>query len=95
MSDQETRGYVTPPEAAARLRVARPTIYKWIAEGRIGSVRFGRTVRIPVEELERFEAEARRLPSRNSGDTSYPGGTNARSDEMDPEHRGSLVLAAA
>ena len=45
---------LTAKEFAEWLRVSRWTIYGWIAEGRIRSVKIGRLVRIPESELERI-----------------------------------------
>lgn len=56
--------YIKPSVAAKRLGIARSTIYKWISEGRIGSVEFpGGTVRIPRADFEAFEREFKRRPA--------------------------------
>lgn len=48
-------------EVAAILGVCRETVYLWIRSRRLGSVQFGRVVRVPADELERFIAEGRQL----------------------------------
>lgn len=60
---------IKPSAAAKRLGIARSTIYKWIAEGRIGSVWLpGGTVRIPRSDLEAFERTFEHRPA----DTQKP-----------------------
>lgn len=60
---------IKPSVAAKRLGIARSTIYKWIAEGRIGSVEIpggitGKpTVRIPRTDLEKFEQQFKHRPA--------------------------------
>jgi excisionase family DNA binding protein len=60
---------IKPSVAAKRLGIARATIYKWIAEGRIGSVEIpggisGKpTVRIPRADLEAFEKSFKHRPA--------------------------------
>lgn len=44
----------TVEAVAQRLSVTPSAVYKWKDEGRIKSVRLGRAVRIPVEEVERI-----------------------------------------
>ena len=51
--------FYTPEELAALLKVTRQAIYNWIQQGRMESVRIGRTVRIPAEEVERLLQEGR------------------------------------
>jgi len=46
--------YLRPRDVAATLGVSRQAIYKWIREGRLTSVRFGRTVRVPHTALADF-----------------------------------------
>jgi excisionase family DNA binding protein len=50
--------YYTQNEAAAALRVSRDTIERWIKEGKLKALKFGKTrqahVRIPGSELETF-----------------------------------------
>ena len=68
-----TEELIKPSVAAKRLGIARSTIYKWIAERRIGSVELpGGTVRIPRAELEKFERQFTRRPA--GGDDVQSGG---------------------
>ncbi len=57
--------YITPDEIAERFRVSRQAVYKWISEGKLEGLRFGRSVRVPRESLERF-VEASRMSSETS-----------------------------
>ena len=41
---------------AERMRVRPATVYKWLRLGWLGSVRFGRVVRVPAGALEAFIA---------------------------------------
>ena len=43
--------------AAERLGLQESTVRAWIAQRRIGVVRLGRAVRIPLEEVQRLIAE--------------------------------------
>ncbi len=45
------------PEAAEMLALSQKTVWQWIGERRIGVVRLGRSVRIPVSEIERLLEE--------------------------------------
>jgi excisionase family DNA binding protein len=51
ISLQDRRAY-SVEEAAKLLGVSRVTIFRRLAEGRIGSIRFGRRRLIPVHALE-------------------------------------------
>ena len=51
--------FYTPEELAGMLKVTRQAIYNWIQQGRIESVRIGRTVRIPGDEVDRLLREGR------------------------------------
>jgi excisionase family DNA binding protein len=51
--------FYTPEQLAELLQVSKPAIYKWAQEGRIEVVRIGRTVRIPVGEVDRLLSEGR------------------------------------
>lgn len=51
MSDEE---FFTPEEVADRFKVTRRTIYRWIKEGRLQSVKVGDLVRITKSALEEF-----------------------------------------
>ncbi len=54
---------LTVRQAAERLGLRDSTLRAWIAQRRIGIVRLGRAVRIPVEEIERLVAEGS-VPAR-------------------------------
>ncbi len=48
----------TVKEAAARMGVSSKTVYQLILAGKLHAYRIGSAIRIPVEEIARFEAEA-------------------------------------
>ncbi|MGI9101827.1 MAG: excisionase family DNA-binding protein [Terriglobales bacterium] len=48
---------LTVPETSAALGIKNPTVRKWIALRRIEFVRVGRSVRIPLETVERLIRE--------------------------------------
>ncbi len=54
---------LTVRQAAERLGLRDSTLRAWIAQRRIGIVRLGRAVRIPLEEIERLVAEGS-VPAR-------------------------------
>ena len=43
----------TVEQAAEELNLSRATIRAWIGQRRLGHVRLGRAIRIPVEEIRR------------------------------------------
>lgn len=45
------------PEAAEILALSQKTVWQWIGERRIGVVRLGRAVRVPLSEIERLMEE--------------------------------------
>ncbi|WP_187289402.1 helix-turn-helix domain-containing protein [Xylanimonas cellulosilytica] len=47
---------MTPQEMADSLGVSRPSIMRWIGEGKITSQRHGNRHRIPNSEVERFRS---------------------------------------
>jgi excisionase family DNA binding protein len=49
------------PEAAEMLTLSQKTIWQWIAMRRIGVVRLGRAVRIPLAEIDRLTSEGTTL----------------------------------
>jgi len=51
---------LTPKQFAARLSISRWTVYAWISEGRIKSVKVSRLVRIPESEVDRIVQEGSR-----------------------------------
>lgn len=46
--------FYTPEEAAARLKIARRTVYQWLREGRIRGTKLSNLWRIPESELNRL-----------------------------------------
>jgi excisionase family DNA binding protein len=53
------------PEAAEMLTLSQKTVWQWIGERRIGVVRLGRAVRVPLSEIERLMQEGL-TPARRS-----------------------------
>jgi len=45
------------PEAAEVLALSQKTLWQWIGQRRIGVVRLGRAVRVPVSEIDRLMEE--------------------------------------
>jgi len=54
---------LTVREAAERLHLSSKTIYQMCISGKMRSFRVGRPVRIPVEEIHRFEANTPPAPA--------------------------------
>jgi excisionase family DNA binding protein len=53
-SNRSIQQLVSIAKAAERLGLAEVTIRSWIAARRIGHVRLGRAIRIPLTEIERL-----------------------------------------
>jgi len=53
-----TKDLVTPDEAASELGIHRTTLYRWIATGKIASVRIGKATLIPKSEIKRAREKA-------------------------------------
>jgi excisionase family DNA binding protein len=51
------RDYWKVPEFASHFSVADKTAWAWVAAGRVGVVRLGRSVRIPQREVDRLAEE--------------------------------------
>lgn len=51
---------LSPQQFADRLSISRWTVYAWISEGRIKSVKVSRLVRIPASEVDRIIQEGSR-----------------------------------
>lgn len=49
--------FYTPEEAAAKLKIARRTVYQWLREGRIKGVKLSNLWRIPETEISRLLGE--------------------------------------
>ena len=58
------RELVNVSEAARLLGLAQVTVRTWIAQRRIGVVRLGRAVRIPLSEIDRL-IERSTIPARD------------------------------
>jgi excisionase family DNA binding protein len=52
---QATSQYFTVSEAATRLKLSSKTVYQLCKVGQLRTFRAGRAIRVPVEEIERFE----------------------------------------
>ncbi len=46
--------FYTPAEVADMLKTTRRTVYKWIEQGKLKSVKAGKYVRIARDDLESF-----------------------------------------
>ncbi len=57
-------GYVSVKEAAEMLGLATRTVYDYIEEGRLPSVRFADVIAISVEEIARFKREPAGRPRK-------------------------------
>ncbi|MDQ3303882.1 MAG: helix-turn-helix domain-containing protein [Actinomycetota bacterium] len=55
----ERHEWMKVPEVAEELRIARSRAYELVANGKIPSVRIGRSVRVNRRELERWLEESR------------------------------------
>ena len=51
------RQYWKVPEFAEHYSLADKTVWTWIAKGRLGVLRCGRSVRIPQSEVDRIAEE--------------------------------------
>jgi excisionase family DNA binding protein len=49
--------FLTPLEVAHRLAVGERSVRRWIAEGQLPIVRFGRSVRVPMYQYKAFVAQ--------------------------------------
>ncbi len=52
-----TARLVKVPEAAELLALSQKTLWQWVGARRIGVVRLGRAVRIPMSEIDRLVEE--------------------------------------
>jgi excisionase family DNA binding protein len=46
--------YLTVSEVAAVLRVSNMTVYRLVSSGELPAVKVGRSLRLPVEEVDRY-----------------------------------------
>jgi excisionase family DNA binding protein len=61
--------FYTAVEIASLLKISKALAYRLIAKGEIGSIRFGKTVRVSQEAIENFIAE--KESSSNSSSTVF------------------------
>jgi len=58
MEDEEIHNELeilwTVKKTASYLNVNKITVYKWIKNGKIGFIKFGKSVRIPKSEIEKL-----------------------------------------
>lgn len=54
VAETERRRLYTVPQVVYQTSLSRSTIYNEIAAGRLRTVKLGRAVRIPAEELDRW-----------------------------------------
>ncbi len=45
---------MTPAEVANRLKISRWTVYRMMRDGELGSVKIGKTLRVPLKDLRRL-----------------------------------------
>lgn len=57
--DEEQHEYMKVPEVAEFLQIGRSRAYELVADGKIPSVRIGRSVRVSRKELDRWLEEQR------------------------------------
>ncbi len=57
MQIQTTERLLTPMEVAEILSISRWTVYQWIGDRHLRSVKLGRLVRVPSSEVERIIQE--------------------------------------
>jgi excisionase family DNA binding protein len=62
--------YLSPDEVGSRFKVSKWTVRRWIEAGRLPAARIGRRWLIPLEFIERLEAEHSR-PDEARDDTCY------------------------
>jgi molybdopterin-binding protein len=70
-SSQVLANHLTVSQAASRIGFSPDTIRTWAANGRLKSVRDGRKIMIPEEEVRRATAE--RQPGRRSATNRFSG----------------------
>ncbi|MFC9768413.1 helix-turn-helix domain-containing protein [Rhodococcus jostii] len=52
-----TTTYLSVADLAARWDINRSAVYRRIAEKRLAALHIGQAIRVPIVEVERFEAE--------------------------------------
>ncbi len=58
MADTPRTTFLTVAEVAEMVRVSRMTVYRWIHNGELPAVRFGRSFRVPQQAVEQFMEQA-------------------------------------
>ena len=64
--------FLTGKEIAKILKISKALAYRLIAENKIPSVRFGRTVRVRQEDLEEFIQKSTTPGDTTLGETNSP-----------------------
>lgn len=65
--DQDRRLLLSYREAADSLGICERSVWQLVKDGELRSVRFGRSVRIPVKELNQLIADRSQAVSKNGG----------------------------
>jgi excisionase family DNA binding protein len=73
MSTPQSARLLTVKEAADFARVAPQTVYRWITESRVPSIRVGNAIRIPRRWMDQLIAQA----EREAGSAGAVGGEPA------------------
>jgi excisionase family DNA binding protein len=81
IKNRETRPLLTVEEAAARLRVSRPTMYRLVAAELVPAFRIGGSIRIDTDELEEWLAGS--AVGSTSADSAVGGSSVESSAERD------------
>ena len=50
-NERNAKPLLTPADVAEQFSVSLPTVYRWVGNGQVPSVRIGRTIRIPSRLL--------------------------------------------
>ncbi|SEJ13114.1 helix-turn-helix domain-containing protein [Demequina mangrovi] len=58
MAETPRTTFLTVAEVADMVRVSRMTVYRWIHNGELPAVRFGRSFRVPEQAVEQFMEQA-------------------------------------
>lgn len=80
--------FLTVSEVAKRLRVTRQAVYKWLEDGDLKGYKFGRIVRIPQRDFDRFVADSEIQP-----DQQKTGADSAGSETEEERFTPALALA--
>jgi excisionase family DNA binding protein len=66
--------FLTVSEVAKSLRVTRQAVYRWLEDGDLRGYKFGRVVRIPQSDFDRFLAESEIQPGQQKTGADSAGG---------------------